>query len=131
MPGVLKTMDYDGRGRGHYRIGGHTGENITTEEIVIKANAGAMKAGTVLGKVTATGQYAGFNPAAADGTGDPDEAVILYADVANSAAVQKSVADVRDQAVNGNALTWPNAANAAQKAAVEASMAVRSLMVRY
>lgn len=131
MPGVLKTVTPDGRGRGHYRIGGHTGANITTDQIVIKANAGELKAGSVLGKVTATGQYAGYNPAAADGTEIAANAVILYADAPNSAATQKSVADVRDQAVNGNALIWPNATNASQKQAVEAAMATRSLMVRY
>lgn len=131
MPGILKTVSPDGRGRGHYRIGGHTGENISTEEIVIAANSGDLKAGAVLGKVTASGQYAGYNPAALNGTEIAANAVILYADAPNSAATQKSVADVRDQAVNGNALTWPNAADANQKAAVEAAMATRSLMVRY
>jgi hypothetical protein len=130
MPGVLKTVSPDGRGRGHYRIG-DARENISTEEIVIAANSGDMAAGTVLGKVTASGQYAGYDPAALDGTEDPDEAIILYNEVADSAATQKAVGDVRDVAVNGNALTWPNAATANEKAAVEASMAVRSLLVRY
>lgn len=131
MPGVLKTMQYDGRGRGHYLIGGHADENIHAEQIVIKANAGDMVAGTVLGKVTATGQYAKFNPAAADGTELAANAVILFADAPNSAATQKSVATVRDHGVNGNALTWPNTTTTNEKAAVYAAMATRSLMVRF
>lgn len=131
MPGVLKTVSPDGRGRGHYMIGGYNDENTHAEEIVIKANAGDMVAGTVLGKVTATGQYAKFAPAASDGTENPANAVILFADAPNSASTQKSVATVRDQAVNGNALTWPNTTTTNEKAAVFAAMATRSLMVRF
>lgn len=130
MAGVLKTVTYDGRGRGHYRIGENR-ENISAEQIVIKASSGDLKAGTVLGKVTATGQYAPYKADATDGTEIAANAVILYADTPNSTATQKSVADVRDLAVNGNALTWVNAVTAPQKAAVEAAMAGRSLLVRY
>lgn len=129
MP-VLKTVDIDGRGRGHYLIG-QIDHNISNEEIVIAANSGDLKAGTILGKVTATGQYAPYDPAAVDGTEDATEAVILYADAADSAATQKSVATVRDVGVNGNALTWVNAVTTPQREAVEAGCAARSLLVRY
>ena len=129
MP-VLREFQIDGRGRGHYMLG-QFDANITNEEIVIAASSGDLVAGTVLGKVTANGQYAPYDPAAVDGTEDATEAVILYADVADSTGTQKSVATVRDIAVNGNALTWVNAVTTPQREAVEAGMAVRSLMVRY
>ena len=130
MAGVLKTFQADGRGRGHYMIGQHDA-NISNEEIVIAANSSDLVAGTVLGKLTANGQYAAYDPDAADGTEEVGDAVILYADAPDSAAVQKSVATVRDQAVNGNALTWVNAVDTAERDAVEAAMAARSLLVRY
>src|SRR3546814_4464375 len=62
MAGVLKTMNYDGRGRGHYRIGGMWDPNISSEEAIIVASAGAMVAGTVLGKITASGKYKKYDP---------------------------------------------------------------------
>lgn len=131
MAGVLKTTKYDGRGRGHYRIGGAWDPNISSEEIVIAANAGALVAGTVIGKVTATGQYKLHDPAAADGTEIVANTAILYADAPNSAAVQKSVGDFRAGAVNANALTWKAGMTDNQKAAVTAAWAGRSLMARY
>lgn len=131
MPGVLKTMQYDGRGRGHYRIGGMWDPNISSEEAIIVASAGAMVAGTVLGKITASGKYKKYDPAAADGSELAANAVILYQDVPLLAADQKATIDVRDGAVNGNALTWAIAADTTQRNAVYAGMAARSLMVRF
>src|SRR3546814_797825 len=105
MAGVLKTMNYDGRGRGHYRIGGMWDPNISSEEAIIVASAGAMVAGTVLGKITASGKYKKYDPVAVDGSEVAANAVILYADTPLLAADQKATIDVRDGAVNGNALT--------------------------
>lgn len=131
MAGVLKTTTYDGRGRGHYRIGGAWDPNISSEEAIIVANSGAMVAGTVLGKITASGKYGKYDPAAADGRELPANAAILYADTPNLAVDQKATIDVRDGAVNGNALTWPAATTGPQKAALYAAVAARSLMVRF
>lgn len=131
MPGVLKTVTYDGRGRGHYRVGGPSDPNITSEEIVIVANSGAMVAGTVLGKITASGKYKKFSPALADGSQLPAGAVILFADAPDSTVDQKATVDVRHQAVNGRALTWPNTTTTPEKQAVYDAMATRQLMVRF
>src|SRR3546814_14027190 len=76
MAGVLKTMNYDGRGRGHYRIGGMWDPNISSEEAIIVASAGAMVAGTVLGKITASGKYKKYDPVAVDGSEVAANAVI-------------------------------------------------------
>src|SRR3546814_7120702 len=103
MAGVLKTMNYDGRGRGHYRIGGMWDPNISSGEAIIVASAGAMVAGTVLGKITASGKYKKYDPVAVDGSEVAANAVILYADTPLLAADQKATIDVRDGAVNGNA----------------------------
>src|SRR3546814_4150857 len=98
MAGVLKTMNYDGRGRGHYRIGGMWDPNISSEEAIIVASAGAMVAGTVLGKITASGKYKKYDPVAVDGSEVAANAVILYADTPLLAADQKATIDVRDGA---------------------------------
>lgn len=131
MPGVLKTTQYGLRGRAHYRIGGDWDPNISCEEVIIVANAGAMVAGTVLGKITASGKYGKYDPALANGQELPANAIILQADTPNLAVDQKASVDVRNGAVNGNALTWPATTSAPQKSAVYAGMAARGLMVRF
>lgn len=64
------------------------------EEITIAASAGEMVAGTVLGKITASGKYAAYNNGASDGT--EVATGILYAAVPDLAVDQKAVAHVRD-----------------------------------
>ena len=64
------------------------------QEVTIAAAAGAMDAGTVLGKITASGKYVAYNNAASDGS--EVAAGVLYAAVGDLAADQKAVAFVRD-----------------------------------
>lgn len=130
MPGVLKTVSYDGRGRAFYRIG-FWDENISCDEVILLASQGDLPAGTVLGKITASGKYAKYNPALANGQELPAGAVILQAFTPNLAADQKVSIDVRNGAVNGNGLSWPETTSAPQKTAVYTAMAARALMVRF
>src|SRR3546814_11695654 len=88
-----------------------------------------MVAGTVRGKITASGKYKKYDPVAVDGSEVAANAVILYADTPLLAADQKATIDVRDGAVNGNALTWAIAVDDTQRNAVLAGMAARRLMV--
>lgn len=79
-----------------------TGEHLVSEasgtrsreEITIAAAAGAMVAGTVLGKITASGKYVAYSNAAADGS--EVAAGVLYSAVPDLTADQKAVAHVRD-----------------------------------
>lgn len=73
------------------------------EEVTIAAAAGAMVAGTVLGKITASSKYVAYNNAAADGS--EVAAGILYNAVADLAVDQKVAAYVRDAEVTGIRLT--------------------------
>jgi len=85
------------------------------EEITIDASAGAMVAGTVLGKL-ASGKFVAYNNTADDGS--EVAAGVLYAAVADSAADQKAVAYVRDAEVAENRLTGIDAAGKADLAAL-------------
>lgn len=76
---------------------------ISREQITIAAAAGAMVAGTVLGKITASGKYTAYNNGASDGT--EVAAGVLYIGVPDSAADQKAVAIVRHAEVFGAAMT--------------------------
>ena len=127
MPGVLKTVNPDGARAGHF-LSGPFDPNRSSEEIVIAIAAPAMDAGTVLGKVTASGQYVPYNPAGADGS--QNFAGILYDRVEDSTATQKAVAIVRHQVVNANLLTFVNALNAGQLATMIAA-AAQGVILRY
>lgn len=67
------------------------------EKITIVAAAAALAAGTVLGKITASGKYTAYANGAADGS--EVAAGVLYAAVADSAADQPAVMICRDAEV--------------------------------
>lgn len=91
--------------------------SISREEIDIAASSGDMVAGTLLGKVTASGEYAPYNDGAADGT--ETAAAILYASVADSASVQSAVGVARHAEVIGSMLTGNDANGTADLAALD------------
>ncbi len=66
---------------------------ISREVVTIAAAATALVAGTVLGKITASGKFVAYSNAASDGS--EVAAGVLYANVPDSAADQKAVAIVR------------------------------------
>lgn len=83
------------------------------------AKGAALTAGTVLGTVTASGQYAQHDPKATDGT--EVATGILYGNVDATAADQQAVAIVRDAEVARAGLTFKTGiANADKKAAMAA-----------
>jgi hypothetical protein len=91
--------------------GKHTGEfilsegngTISREEVTVAAAAAALAAGTVMGKITASGKYVAYNNAASDGS--EVAAGILYTNVPDSAADQKAVIIARQAEVLNSALT--------------------------
>lgn len=95
--------------------GKHTGEFLLSEangtrsreEVVIAAAAAALVAGTVMGKITASGKYVAYNDGASDGS--QTAAGILYSNVADSASDQKAVIIARDAEVVGAELTGNDA----------------------
>lgn len=90
--------------------------SISREQVTIAAAAGALAAGTVLGKITASGKYAAYNNGASDGT--QVAAGVLYAAAPDLATDQKAVAIVRMAEVLGAELTGNDAAGTADLAAL-------------
>jgi hypothetical protein len=94
-----------------YTEGFHTGEFLlaegkgkySREVVTIAAAAGAMKSGTVLGKITASGKYKEYSNANSDGT--ETAVAVLYNEVPDSASDQKATAIVRFAEVKQAALT--------------------------
>lgn len=86
------------------------------EEITIAAAAGALAAGTVLGKITASGKYTAYANGAADGT--EVAAGVLYCAAPDVAADQPGVMICRDAEVAENFLTGIDAAGKTDLGAV-------------
>lgn len=90
--------------------GVHTAEFLISEanghrsrEVVTIAMGEDLVAGTVLGKITANGQYVAHDPDASDGS--ETAAGVLYAAVDATAAPAEAVAIVRDAEVRRSSLT--------------------------
>lgn len=98
------------------------------EAVTIAAAAGALPAGTVMGKITASGKYVEYDNTVADGT--EVAAGVLYAAVADSASDQPAVIIARDAEVANVHLTWDAANNAGAITAGKADLAALGIIVR-
>lgn len=113
----------------------HTGEFMVSEanghrsrEQVTLAAGQSLDVGAVLGRITATGLYTEYAPAAADGS--ETAAAILYAAVDASAADSPAVIIARDAEVNAGELVWPEDATAQQITDGRASLADAGIRCR-
>jgi len=89
------------------------------------------EAGTLLGKITASGKYVRHAAAAADGS--ENEAGVLYETLVNttvSAVDSESVSFARDAEVNGSELTYEVGADAAQITASNLALKALGIIVR-
>ena len=88
-------------------------------------------AGTLLGKITASGKYVRHAAAATDGS--ENEAGVLYETLVNttvSAVDSESVSFARDAEVNGSELTYKVGADAAQITASNLALKALGIIVR-
>jgi hypothetical protein len=99
---------------------------ISRESVVI--GAGKLVAGTVLGKVTSSGQYVAHNPAAT--TGEQVAVAVLGYDTDATSTPQTALAIVREAEVNALKLTFAANITAAQKTAAITSLASNFIIVR-
>lgn len=99
------------------------------EAVTISSGAGVIAPGTVLGKVTASGEYVARDVGNSDGS-ETAAAICIYGCDATSAAVEVA-AIVRDAEVNGNILTYAiDADEAAEKASAATELAAAGILVR-
>jgi hypothetical protein len=103
--------------------------DYTRETITVAPGAGLLAAGTVLGKVTASGVYAAYDPAAVDGTETP--VAVLWGKADASAADAPAVALVRGPAiVNRHDLVFAGTPSEAEITAAHAALMDAGILVR-
>jgi len=103
--------------------------NISRDNIVIVSGAGVVRAGTVLGKITASGKYTPSPHTGADGS-QTAVAINLYEVDATSADAAVS-AIMRDAEVNANILAYAASVDDGAKKATKATqLAAVNIIVR-
>ncbi|QCO03034.1 head decoration protein [Azospirillum argentinense] len=87
--------------------------SVSRDAITIVSGAGKLAAGTVLGKITASGKYTASPATGSDGS--QTAAAILLAPVDATSADATGVAVTRFSEVNGNTLTYDASVDDATK----------------
>ena len=112
----------------HYVVSEAANIYRSREMGTIASGSGALKAGAVLGKVTASGKYAPYNPAGADGT--ETAAAILYEGCDATSADVRRTLTVRDTEVHADVLEWADGVNDAQKTTALGSLESAGVIAR-
>ena len=97
-------------------------------EVVTLISGQDLQAGTVLGKITASGKYTQHDQDAADGS--EAAAAILYNEDDASGGDKNAVVVIRDATVAGASLTWQPDIDAGEKTTAIAELAALGIIVR-
>lgn len=105
--------------------------DYSLEEVTLTASQGALLAGTVMAKVTATGNYVQYDDDANAGTpGAGIAAGVLCYDTPNSGSTQKVVIVARGAIVKNDLLVWEASNDATEKGAGVAELVAAGIVVR-
>lgn len=104
------------------------GGDLSREAITIVSGSGALLAGTVLGKVTATGKYRPYDDNNTDGS-EVAAAILVY-DADATSADAKSVGVVRLAEVWSSRLVWATTVAAGEKTTAEADLKAAFVIFR-
>lgn len=115
----------ENRGTANFLVSEANGMYRSREEGTVAAGTDGLLAGTILGKLTAGGNYVAYDPASE--LGAEDIAGILFE--AAVGTVKRTIV-VRDCEVNGAHLIYQDGADAAAKATANAALAALGIIVR-
>lgn len=101
-----------------------------SREVETLAMGQNLQPGTVLGRLTASGELVQLDPAAAPADGSEKAVAVLFAAVDASAAAQPAVITARDTEVVGHALIWPTGATPEQKSTALAELEPLGIVAR-
>lgn len=124
---AIKT---EGRRDAQYLISEAAG-NRSREQVTVTVPDAGYEAGTILGKITATGKYVRHAAGATDGS--EAEAGILYANLTNGTGGpvdMPATITARDTEVRASDLTYEVGADGAQETASKAALAALGIIAR-
>jgi Bacteriophage lambda head decoration protein D len=125
----MATATFNNKRSGCY-LGESDALNIINEEIVVASGTGVLDAGTIIGKITASGKYGVHDPAGAGGLELATNVAILFHPVDATAADVKTVATVRGAAtISEPYLTYKAAMSAPNKIIARNSLREKGMAV--
>lgn len=119
------TTFTEGRHTAEFLISEANGHRSRSTGTVVAGSAPGLQPGTVLGKVTSSGNYVILAPGASDGS--QTAAAILFESAVGT--VVRTLIDT-DAEVKGSALIWPSGSNAGQKTTALGQLAALGIKVR-
>ena len=114
-------------GAGHYLVSEANGYR-SREQAIVASGSGKLRAGTVLGRVTATGKFKPLAPGASDGS--QTAAAILWEACDATAEDARRTITARDAEVHADVLTFAAGTTDAQKTAAMASLGALGIVGR-
>lgn len=124
---MATTLTQDRQTTAHY-IKSESNMDRSREAVVIASGAGILKAGTVLGQITASKKYTIHDPAAEDGS-ETAKAVLFEGCDATSADVRRTIT-ARDAEVVAEALIWVDGISDNNKNTALAALAALGIIAR-
>ncbi|MBX8803217.1 head decoration protein [Ochrobactrum sp. MR28] len=124
---MSEILKQDLRTTAHYIIF-EVGGTLARDVVTIASGSGALKAGTVLGQITATKKYVPHKPTATDGS-EVACAVLYEGCDAATQDVRRTVTS-RSTEVAGEALIWGASVTAEHKTTALAALAQRHIVAR-
>ena len=112
----------------HYIVSEAANIYRSREQVIIASGSGVLKAGAILGKVTASGKYAPVNPAASNGT--QTAAAILFEGCDATAEDVRRTITARDTEVHADVLIWPAGTTDPQKTTAMGQLASSGIIGR-
>lgn len=123
MPPITETTNHSGA-----YLGESAALNIVNEEIIVASGAGVLAAGTVLGKITASGKYVLHDAALVNGA--EAAAAILFHPVDATSADVRTVGTVNGPAtIFEPYLTYKSGISAGDKTAARAALRAKGLKI--
>lgn len=123
----MPAVNLEQRRSGCY-LGESFSPNVVNEEIIVASGAGVLYAGTVLGKITASGKYVLHDNSLANGA--EVAAAILFHTVDATSADVRTVATVNGPAtINGNDLTFKPGISAPNRTAALNALRAKGMKV--
>jgi len=116
---------HEGRWPGAYLV---SDDIHLSREVVTFAQGAVITAGTVMGKVTASGKYVPLNPTKQDGS--QKAVAIAYDNVDASDKDQRGVVTLRQSAVKKSELIWPQGITSEQLSAAYAALEASMIILR-
>jgi hypothetical protein len=121
----MATVPY-GRGAGHFIAGESNFWRSRQHEVLITGQN--LVAGTVLGRITASGKLTILAPGASDGS--QNAVGVLFDDTDATAEDKRVVLLARDFEADGAVLTWPAGITSPQKVTATAAMLALGIVIR-